>query len=225
MRVRVVMGLGVVVAVLALWAGAASAHVTISPSTAEQGSTAQLSFRVPNEESSADTVQLDVQFPTDHPIASVSVQPKEGWTYQVTTQQLAEPIQTDDGPVTEIVSQITWKGGAIKPGEFDDFSVLVDSLPDGVDSLQFKAVQTYSNGDVVRWIDQSTPGGPEPEHPAPTLTLTKASTSENATSTGSDSDSTARTLGIIGIVVGIVGVVVAIIALVTRRRPSPPSAG
>jgi uncharacterized protein YcnI len=215
---RALIGLPVLVATVGLLAGSASAHVSIDPSTAEQGSSTQLSFRVPNEESNADTVQLDVQFPSDHPIPSVSVQPKQGWTYQVTTQQLAEPIQTDDGPVTEIVSQITWNGGAIKPGEFDDFTVLVDSLPTGVDSIQFKAVQTYSNGDVVRWIDQSTPGGPEPEHPAPTLTLTKASSSDTGPSSGSDN--TARILGIMGIIVGIIGVAVAIVALVTRRKPS-----
>jgi uncharacterized protein YcnI len=221
MRVRALIGLAVVVATVGLLAGSASAHVTIDPPTAEQGSTTQLSFRVPNEESNADTAQLDMQFPTDHPIPSVSVQPKQGWTYQVMTQQLAEPIQTDNGPVTEAVSQITWKGGAIKPGEFDDFTVLIDSLPADADSVQFKAVQTYSNGDVVRWIDQSTPGGPEPEHPAPTLTLTKATTSNSAAST-SGSDNTARTLGIIGIIVGVIGVAVAVIALATRRRPSAP---
>lgn len=215
MRVRVVTGSAVVVAVLALLAGAASAHVTVDPSTAAQGSFIKLSFRVPNEESDADTVQLDVQFPTDHPIASVAVEPKAGWTHEVTTQKLAQPIQTDDGPVTEAVSQITWKGGAIKPGEFDDFSISVGPLPD-VDSLPFKAVQTYSNGNVVRWIDQTPPGGPEPEHPAPTLTLTKAST--GSTPSSNDSDSTARLLGVIGIVVGVIGVAVAIIALVTRRK-------
>jgi uncharacterized protein YcnI len=214
-RVRVVTGSAVVVAVLALLAGAASAHVTVDPSTAAQGSFIKLSFRVPNEESDADTVQLDVQFPTDHPIASVAVEPKAGWTHEVTTQKLAQAIQTDDGPVTEAVSQITWKGGAIKPGEFDDFSISVGPLPD-VDSLPFKAVQTYSNGNVVRWIDQTPPGGPEPEHPAPTLTLTKAST--GSTPSSNDSDSTARLLGVIGIVVGVIGVAVAIIALVTRRK-------
>jgi uncharacterized protein len=218
-RIRVVTGLAVVVGVVTLLAGAASAHITIDPSTAQQGSTTQLTFRVPNEESSADTVQLDVQFPADHPIASVSVQPKEGWTFQVMTQKLAQPIQTDDGPVSEVVSQVTWTGGAIKPGEFDTFSVLADSLPDDVDSIPFKAVQTYSNGDVVRWIDLSTPGGAEPEHPAPVLTLTKAGTSDSGGS--SSSDSTARTLAIIGIVVGVIGVVVAVIAIATRPKRPP----
>jgi uncharacterized protein YcnI len=209
----------VAAATIGLLAGAAAAHVTIDPSTAEQGGFTKLSFRVPNEESNADTVKLEVQFPSDHPIPSVAVQPKDGWTYQVMTTTLAEPIQTDDGPVTEVVTEIAWQGGAIKPGEFDDFSVSIGPLPD-VDRLEFKAVQTYSNGDVVRWIDETPTNGPEPEHPAPVLTLTKAS---NAGTGGSadDSDSTARTLAIIGIIVGVVGVAVAVVALVTRRPSAP----
>jgi uncharacterized protein YcnI len=211
-----------VTAIGALTVSAASAHVTVQPSTATQGaSDVTFSFRVPNEEDSADTTQLEVQFPTDHPIPSVAVQPTPGWTSKVSTTKLAQPIQTDDGQVTEVVSDIAWSGATIKPGEFDQFTVLAGSLPDNVDSLTFKAVQTYSNGDVVRWIDTAAPGAAEPQHPAPTLTLTKA------TSTSSDnSDSTARLLGIIGIAVGVIGVAVAVVAvLMSRRKPSPPTTG
>ena len=161
-------GAGVVVATLAFSAAAASAHVTVQPPTAAQGGYAKLAFRVPNEKDSADTTQLEVQFPTDHPIASVSVQPKDGWTYKVTTMPLAQPIQTDDGQITEAVSDIVWTGGTIKPGEFDEFSVSAGPLPTDVTSLQFKAFQTYSDGDVVRWIEDTPAGGAEPEHPAPT---------------------------------------------------------
>ncbi|HEY3604568.1 MAG TPA: DUF1775 domain-containing protein, partial [Sporichthyaceae bacterium] len=41
--------------------------------------------------------------------------------------------------------------------------------------LTFKVLQTYSNGDVVRWIEEGsdTPGAEAPEHPAPTLELAK----------------------------------------------------
>ena len=215
-------GVGVVAAALALSATAASAHVTVQPPTATQGDYAKLAFRVPNEKDSADTTQLEVQFPTDHPIASVAVQPKDGWTYKVTTTPLAQPIQTDDGQVTEAVSDIVWTGGAIKPGEFDEFSVSAGPLPTDVTSLQFKALQTYSDGDVVRWIEDTPPGGAEPEHPAPTLTLTAANGDSAATTpaagSSSDSDSTARTLGIVGIVVGVVGVAFGVGAMVVSRR-------
>jgi uncharacterized protein YcnI len=222
-RVKLIAAAVTVVATVGLVAGAASAHVTVQPSTATQGaSDVTISFRVPNEESTADTTQLEVQFPTDHPIPSVAVQPKPGWTAKVTTMTLAQPIQTDDGQVTAVVSDILWSGGTIKSGEFDEFTVLAGSLPDDATSLEFKALQTYSNGDVVRWIDDTPPRGQEPDHPAPVLTLTKAS---DASTGGGSSDSTARVLGIVGIVVGVAGVAFGAGALIAaRRKPTPPPA-
>lgn len=217
----VVIAIGV--AAIGLSATAASAHVTVQPPTASQGDFVKLSFRVPNETDSADTTQVEVQFPTDHPIASVSVQPKDGWTYKVTTAPLPEPIQTDDGQITEAVTDIVWTGGTIKPGEFDEFSVSAGPLPTDVTSVQFKALQTYSDGTVVRWIDDTPAGGPEPEHPAPTLTLTPATGDASQLSVGetSSDDTTARVLAIAGIVVGIAGVAFGIGAIVaSRRKPS-----
>jgi hypothetical protein len=35
----------------------------------------------------------------------------------------------------------------------------------------FKAVQTYSDGSVVSWIQVPTKAVPDPPHPAPTITL------------------------------------------------------
>src|SRR6185295_7955165 len=119
-------------AILMLTALPAFAHVTVNPNEAEKGGFTKLTFRVPNEETSANTIKIDVKFPTDHPIASVSVKPKAGWTYQATTSPLATPITTDDGTLTEAVSEIVWSGGTIKPGEFDEFEVSVGPLPDDV---------------------------------------------------------------------------------------------
>jgi hypothetical protein len=141
----------------------------------------------------------------------------------VTTTKLPQPVQTDDGQVTEAVSDIVWSGGSIKPGEFDEFSIWAGPLPKDVTSLQFKAVQTYSDGDVVRWIEATPPGGAEPDHPAPTLTLTKAATETSAADASSSDDTTARTLGIVGIVVGVLGVAFGAEALVVSRRKPKPS--
>ena len=165
----------VVAVAIGLTATAASAHVTVQPPTAPQGGVVKLSFRVPNETDSADTTQVEVQFPTDHPVASVSVQPKDGWTYKVTTAPLPEPIQTDDGQGHRGGHRRRFRtGSTIKPGEFDEFSVSAGPLPTNVTTLESKTLQTYSDGNVVRWIEDTPAGGPEPEHPAPTLTSTTA---------------------------------------------------
>jgi uncharacterized protein YcnI len=102
-----------------------------------------------------------------------------GWTAQVEKSTLSKPVKTDDGEVTEAVSKITWTAtdGGLQPGQFDLFTISAGPLPTNTSKLTFKAVQTYSNCDVVSWIQETAKGAPEPEHPAPTLTLTKASTS------------------------------------------------
>jgi uncharacterized protein YcnI len=213
-------------------AGTASAHVTVNPNTATEGGYAKLTFRVPNEKAAADTVRLDVQLPLDHPIASLNVQPQAGWTYTVTKIKLDTPIKTDDGEITEAISQISWTGGVIKPGEFNEFSVSGGPLPSGVASLPIKALQTYSDDDVVRWIETSVPGQAAPDHPAPVLKLTPASApaaASTATTTAaapaasadsSNSDGTARTLGIVGIVTGVSGLAAA--GLARRKRVDMP---
>jgi uncharacterized protein YcnI len=165
----------VVLGAFAVAASPAWAHVEIDPGTAPKGTASVFSFRVPNEEQSANTVKLDVQFPTDHPFANVLVQPKPGWTFTTQSQKLAKPIKTDDGTFTDAVTEVTWTAttGSIPPGGFDLFPVFA-GLPTNTSKLTFKALQTYSNGDVVSWIQTPTKGAPTPDHPAPVLKLTKA---------------------------------------------------
>lgn len=213
-------------------AGPASAHVTLQPSSAVAGSYATLSLKVPTEKDNASTTGLDVQLPTDTPIASVSVQPKAGWTYKVVKEAPSKPLMTDDGQVDEIVSRITWtadSGGGIKPGEFDTFTISAGPLPEKVDHIAFKALQTYSDGEVVRWVDVAAPGAPEPETPAPLLTLTSSTggSAEQAsaptqpvatTQAADDSDGTARGLGIAGLVIGALGLMAGGFAVISSRR-------
>lgn len=223
-----------------LAAGPASAHVTLGPDTAPKGGTdVELTFRVPDEEDTP-TTQVEVDLPTDHPITGVLPEPVPGWTIAVQNYTLPTPVTTDDGTVTQVVQKITWSGGQIPVGQYQGFHVMVGKLPDDVDSLTFKALQTYANGDVVRWIDVEQAGQPEPEHPAPVLTLTAAgaqaapspgtspapqapsvtatTSAPGTTSSASSSDSTARALGITGIVVGVLGLAAGAFGLAAARR-------
>jgi uncharacterized protein len=156
----------------------AGAHVTVNPSSAPKGGFEVLSFNVPNEEPAANTVKLEVDLPTKYPIAFVSIKPMVGWTTAVEKSTLSKPVKTDDGEVTEAVTKITWTAteGGLQPGQFDLFTISAGPLPTRTNKLTFKAIQTYSNGEVVSWIQKTVKGAPEPEHPAPTLTLTAAST-------------------------------------------------
>jgi uncharacterized protein YcnI len=213
-------------------AGVASAHVTVHPESYAKGATdGVLTFRVPNEEDTASTTKVQVFLPTDHPVLGVLVTPQDGWTAKVTTSKLNTPVKTDDGTITDAVSQITWTGGKIGPGQYQDFNVAFGQLPDDTGQLTFKTLQTYSDGKIVRWIEESQ-GGEEPDNPAPVLKLTAkgsedtpaASTSaksstQAAPAASSSSDSTARGLGIAGLVVGVLGLAAAAFAVVRTRAP------
>jgi uncharacterized protein YcnI len=204
----------------------AGAHVAIDPAEAPKGGDAVLAFNVPNEMDGASTTQLEIAFPSDHPIADAKVLPKPGWSFKVDTMKVTTPIKTDTGDVTEAVAKITWTGGAIKPGEFDRFVVSV-GLPDDASSLEFKAIQTYDNGQVVRWIEDTPKGGPEPDHPTPVLTLVAAKDAAGSAGTAAtlpkdlaksgDVDS-AKIVSIIALVIGLVGVLLGGFALLRRSR-------
>ena len=216
----------------------AAAHVTVSPDSLPKGSTAELTFKVPNEESNATTTQVQLQIPTDHPIAQVLPRQMQGWTVTVKTTTLAKPLTTDDGTFTTAVSEIDWTAGSIPVGQYQDFQVSVDPLPEDTNQLVFKAVQTYSNGDIVRWIDLTQAGQPDPEHPAPVLTLTAADstdTAANSASSPATTDTTAAAAsstnssggsssGTVGIWLGALGLAAGLAALglnlAARRRSS-----
>ncbi|MGW1813205.1 YcnI family copper-binding membrane protein [Streptomyces sp. NPDC002125] len=239
---RIALAGGVAASTVLLLAGTASAHVSVQPQgEAAKGGYATVNFKVPNERDNASTVKLEVNFPTDHPLASVSPQPVAGWKIEVTKSKLAEPLDVHGKKINEAVSKVTWTadGSGIAPGFFQQFPLSVGQLPEDADQLVFKALQTYSNKEVVRWIEEPTEGGEEPESPAPVLALTapaadahgaaaaaddksgEAATAKETTASSDDtasstSDSTARVLGIVGIVIGVAGVAFGVLA--GRRR-------
>jgi uncharacterized protein YcnI len=220
----------------ALLAAPALAHITVNPREAPKGSFTKLTFRVPNERDDAGTTKVEVVFPEEQPIASVRVKPQTGWTYTIERGAPSKPLEAHGEQVTEVVKRITWEGGSINPGEFDEFEVSAGRMPEDVDQLVFKALQTYSSGEVVRWIEERTPGGEEPEHPAPVLELvdeaeghagaggagdpTEADAAGDTTGAG-DPDS-ARGLAIAGIVIALLALVAAGAALVASRRTTGP---
>jgi len=214
-------------------AGPAWAHITVTPGTAQPGSATELTFRVPNEEAKANVTQVQLQIPTDHPIAQLLAKPVPGWTIAVKSVTLAKPVTTDDGTFSTAVSEITWAGGTIAPGQFQDFSVSADPLPEGVSQVAFKAVQTYSNGDVVRWIDLPQAGQPAPEHPAPILTLTPAGASPATAATGpanaqpsatdgASNNTTGTWLSVAALIAGLLGLAT---GLAAWRRSRPAASG
>ncbi|HEX2266954.1 MAG TPA: YcnI family protein, partial [Actinomycetota bacterium] len=101
-----------------LWSSTAMAHVTVQPSEAIAGAFSRFVVRVPTERPDAATTKVKVTLP---PLAFVSFEPKEGWTRKIEMVELDEPIEAFGQEITETVGSVTWSGGSIEPGEFDEF--------------------------------------------------------------------------------------------------------
>ncbi|MEU0921791.1 YcnI family protein [Streptomyces cyaneofuscatus] len=247
---RIAIAAGVAASTVLLLAGPAAAHVSVQPQgEAAKGGYATLNFKVPNERDKASTVKVEVNFPADHPLSSVTPEAVPGWKIAITKGKLDKPLEVHGKKITEAVTKVTWTadGSKIAPGYFQQFPVSVGQLPEDADQLVFKAIQTYDNKEVVRWIEEPK-GGEEPDSPAPVLKLTAATEDhhggaadkagdddskadhnaddqaasaegdkkETHAASSSSSDTTARTLGIIGILIGIAGVAFGVLA--GRRR-------
>jgi periplasmic copper chaperone A len=204
-------------------APAAAAHVTLNPQEWEAGGFARFAVRVPNERDNADTVRVTVKFPEQ--ILSASFQPIEGWRRTVKMARLDQPIEEEGERITERIDTVTWSGGRIRPGEFQEFGVSfqVPEVEPG-NELAFPSLQRYSNGEVVRWI-----GPPDADEPAPIVTVLEPAAEEEgaaatpaptATPAAQAEDGGSDTLSIIALVVGAAGLAAGLLALFWRRSPA-----
>ena len=200
---------------------AASAHVTLQPDEATAEDFVVLDVRVPNERDDSATTKVDVQFPPG--FAFASYQPVPGWSVQVQMEKLDKPLTSHGEKVTEQIAQMTWTADSAKtgvqPGQFLDFPVSVQIPGEAGETLTFKALQTYDNGEVVRWI-----GAPDSEEPAPQVAVTAGGEDHGAVAEdddgaeADDSDDGGNGLAIAALIVGALGLLLGGAALARSRR-------
>lgn len=203
--------------------GSAFGHVALDPPSVPAGELAHVDMSVPNERDDATTTKVDVKLPPG--FLEVSYRPVPEWKSRVQEHKLARPVVTSEGEkVTSEVSRITFSatggGAAIGPGQFQDFSLALLAPDKPGATLTFKVLQTYSDGQVVRWI-----GPTGSEEPAPQLKLVSASagagtgTGEGgATAAEEDDGDSSDTLAIVALVVGGLALLVGVSALALLRR-------
>src|SRR4051794_29292532 len=200
----------------------AQAHVELYPDSAPAGAEMRLDVRVPNERDDSNTVKVELQLPPG--FAEAAFQPVPGWDAKVTKVKLATPVKTDDGEITEGVGRITWtaksQADGIPPGGFQDFGLSVLIPGKAGDTLTFKALQTYSNGSVVRWI-----GSADSEAPAPKVKVTAADAGAAAapaataapTSAPAAKDGSSDGLAIVALIVGLLALAAGVAGLLRAR--------
>lgn len=184
----------------------AAAHVNAYFEGGGPGETGLITLRVPAEADNPPTVKVEVRIPDDVQIRTVRPQPVAGWNVDIKKKKTNPPIYRDDGTrVDEVVSSVTWTatGPGIMPGQFDDFVLEANPLPD-LQSLSLPTYQTFADGKTDAWTEPA-PEGSDPEFPVPTVSI--GASSNGATSGGSGTTSviawTALGFAVIAVALGI----------------------
>lgn len=114
------------------------AHVAVKPAQVGVGAFQTFTMGVPNEKE-VPTVGIRLVIPAGLNFVTPNVKP--GWS--ISTQQTGEGYETK-------VTEISWTAGSIPAGQRDEF-MFSAQVPVQTTTLQWKAYQTYQNGEVVAW--------------------------------------------------------------------------
>jgi uncharacterized protein YcnI len=189
---------------------AAQAHIQVTPPAVAPGDAAKFTVLVPGERDS-ETEKVELQMPRG--LLPFSYADPAGWKRSL--------AKAPDGSVERVV----WTGSAPSDG-FTEFAFLAGT-PDKAGELRFKALQTYADGTVVRWI-----GAPDSDNPAAVVKVDAGASKQNAGGeSGSDAAAPATDAATVAaapagggssntlpIILGTAGLALGLIALIVALR-------
>jgi uncharacterized protein YcnI len=181
-----------------LFAGIASAHVTVFPKETIQGSYEKFTVRVPTEQDTP-TMKVEVMIPGTVEVSRTM--PISGWKSELTKDA--------NGKVTSVIWTATAEG--LTSTEFGEFS-MQGKVDKAATAIVWKAVQTYKDGSVVEWI-----GDEKSDHPA-SVTTVKAVPANATVAAGGDVVSADSTSSDLPLYLSIAAAVLALLALVISLR-------
>ena len=155
-------------------AAPAAADVSITPAEATQGGAADLKLLITNDSPTASITAVDLQLPSDTPIAEVYPMSVPDWAPAMTNAKIDKPIASLHGyQITEVTTAVKWfamPDKALPPGGKTELYLSIGPLP-AMAKLSFGVVLTNSDGTQVRWTGQPGASAAPGEHPAPVLVL------------------------------------------------------
>jgi uncharacterized protein YcnI len=163
----------IAVALGAMTAFPAAAHVSLETTTAKVNSNYKAILRVPHGCDGKATIGLRVRLPEG--VISVKPMPKPGWTIEKTQGQYAKAYDFYGEQKTGGVRELAWSGGNLPDDEYDEFvfrAYVTDAFKPG-EKIAFPVVQECDGGATTRWIEVPAQGktAEDYEHPAPTVTV------------------------------------------------------
>ena len=152
---KIISGVISLVTVLIFGAVPAFAHVVVKPAQVGVAAFQTFTMGVPNEKDNPTTA---VRLVIPDGLKSVFPNVKPGWKIDVKKDGIGDSVK---------VTEISWMGGSIPAGQRDDFYFSAQ-VPATESTLNWKAYQTYSNGEVVSWDqDPSKAKGPDDDSMTP----------------------------------------------------------
>jgi len=187
-----------------LFAGVASAHVVVTPSTSAPGAWETYTMKVPTEKK-VPTVKVALKMPKG--VQLESYQPVQGWNVKLTKDSSGK------------VKTITWtaSGKGIGVGQFQQFTFVAEN-PDKAGSAAWNAFQYYKDGSIVEWTGNEKSDTPHSitkitKSAATSNTLTAHDQQKSSSSTNNENGSKTitLTLSIIAIILSALSLIVSFI--------------
>lgn len=206
---------------LGLGLPAASAHVTVAPSTTEAGAYTVLTFAASHGCDGSPTTSFTISIPET--IADAKPTVYDGWDVEKIEEELSEPITTADGvTLTKHVGKVVYTAKTpLEDGYRAAFEIQVQNPDTPGETLAFPTLQTCLEG-ATDWAELAAEGQDphDLEAPAPTYTVTEASGGHGAetgeTSAAVEAGSSSA-LGWVGALLGLVGAVLGAVAFQRTR--------
>ena len=171
-------------------------HVGVAPDEVTPEGSQRLAFTIGHGCDGSPTNRVTIEIPEQ--VTSARPQPKPGWELSV---------EGADGAV----SSVTWQGGTLPDGQFDEFVISVAFEGEEGQSVYFPVVQGCEDGEH-RWIQIPAEGEDAHELPEPAPGVLLTATED------SDADGSADSLTIVALVLGGAGLLMGSLALMNNRR-------
>ncbi|MCR4265612.1 DUF1775 domain-containing protein [Nitratireductor sp. ZSWI3] len=159
----------------ALFSLNAAAHAVLETPAAAAGSYKAV-VTIPHGCDGQATNSVRVELPEG--FVSAKPMPKPGWALSIEEGAYAQTYELHGKTVKSGVTAVTWSGGDLPDGAFDEFALrgTIAGVEPGR-KLFFKTVQTCADGEVA-WVELPAAGQDAHalEHPAPGLTILASDT-------------------------------------------------
>ena len=225
---RSVVTAGAVGLLLTAGMSSASAHVHVSPESAEAGANTLLTFEAAHGCSGSPTTSITVTLPDQ--VTDAVPTAHAGWSISKVTEEFEEPKVLENGTaVGSRTSQVVFTADEPLPdGVRDTFSLSV-RIPDAAgETLAFPVLQSCVEG-KTDWSQVSTEGqsADDLELPAPVIAVTAGGTGSDGHGSG-DSEvqdvaeegevEAAAVAGYAGLGAGVLGLILGAVALYRTRK-------